>query len=167
MSVITLVILGVAILCAGAGIGYWVGRSGLAGGNAKLEKVEGEFAEYRQSVNKHFSQTASHFQTIGEQYRELYEHMASGAKSLCASDDASQVLPFNETPAIESDRDVSSEAETVIEQPADFATIEEEQLADAPVDEPAEVSEEQDRVVEPPVEIEADADEDPAQRMYH
>ena len=62
MSVIKLVIVGVAILIAGAGIGFWVGRSGLAGGNAKLEKVESDFAEYRQSVNKHFSKTPhSHF----------------------------------------------------------------------------------------------------------
>ncbi len=43
-------------------------------------------------MTEHFGQTAAHFQAIGKQYRELYEHMATGAQSLCESDDAGKTL---------------------------------------------------------------------------
>lgn len=94
MSAILLASAGVVILLVGGGVGFWVGRSGIGGGKARVEKAEAELEEYKRSVTEHFGQTAAHFQAIGKQYRELYEHMANGAQVLCESDEAGKQLLF-------------------------------------------------------------------------
>ena len=94
MSYVLVAGLAVAALLAGAGIGYWFGRAGKAVESAKLTEVEDEFSTYREKVTDHFAETASHFQSLGQQYRELYEHMAAGSQALCNSEDAAPKLPF-------------------------------------------------------------------------
>ena len=94
MNAILLASAGVVILLVGGGVGFWVGRSGIGGSKARVEKAEAELEEYKRSVTEHFGQTAAHFQAIGKQYRELYEHMANGAQVLCESDEAGKQLLF-------------------------------------------------------------------------
>ena len=94
MNAILLASAGVLILLVGGGVGFWVGRSGIGGGKARIEKAEAELEEYKRSVTEHFGQTAAHFQAIGKQYRELYEHMANGAQVLCEPDEAGIQLLF-------------------------------------------------------------------------
>ena len=86
--------LAIATLLIGAGIGYWLARMGTNKESAKRNEVEKEFETYRETVNEHFSTTASHFQSIGEQYRELYKHMAAGSQALCSPKDGELALPF-------------------------------------------------------------------------
>ena len=73
---------GVAILLIGLGLGFWAAQLRSGKQVAKAADVQRQFDDYRQSVTEHFGRTAEHFQAIGEQYRELYEHMASGADTL-------------------------------------------------------------------------------------
>ena len=94
MNAILLASAGVVILLVGGAVGYWAGRSGIGGSKARVKKAEAELEEYKRSVTEHFGQTAAHFQAIGKQYRELYEHMASGAQVLCESDEAGKQLLF-------------------------------------------------------------------------
>ena len=94
MNAILLAAAGVFVLLVGGGVGFWVGRSGIGGSKARVEKAEAELEEYKRSVTEHFGQTAAHFQAIGKQYRELYEHMANGAQVLCEPDDAGKQLLF-------------------------------------------------------------------------
>jgi uncharacterized membrane-anchored protein YhcB (DUF1043 family) len=94
MNAILLASAGVVILLVGGGVGFWVGRSGVGGGRARVEKAEAELEEYKRSVTEHFGQTASHFQAIGKQYRELYDHMANGAQALCEPGEAGKQLLF-------------------------------------------------------------------------
>jgi uncharacterized membrane-anchored protein YhcB (DUF1043 family) len=94
MNAILLASASVAILLVGGGIGFWVGRSGIGGGKARVQEAEAELEEYKRNVTEHFGQTAAHFQAIGKQYRELYEHMADGAQALCESEEAGKQLLF-------------------------------------------------------------------------
>lgn len=115
MNAILLASVGVVILLVGGGIGFWVGRSGVGGSRARIEKAEAELDEYKRSVTDHFGQTAAHFQAIGKQYRELYEHMSNGAQALCEPDEAGKRLLF--APGADS-------ASTNVEEPAAEAVIE-------------------------------------------
>jgi uncharacterized membrane-anchored protein YhcB (DUF1043 family) len=80
------VFFGLAALAAGAllgmAAGYWLAQRRARLDAAKAEDVQQRFDDYRRQVTEHFGRTAEHFQAIGEQYRELYEHMASGADTL-------------------------------------------------------------------------------------
>ena len=114
MNAILLASAGMVVLLIGGGIGFWAGRSGVGGSKARVEKAEAELEDYKRNVTEHFGRTAEHFQAIGKQYRELYEHMASGAQVLCEPDEAGKNLLF----APEADA-VSADAEE--RQPADYA----------------------------------------------
>lgn len=94
MNAILLASVGVIILLVGVGAGFWIGRSGIGGGKARIEKAETELEDYKRSVTEHFGQTAAHFQAIGQQYRELYEHMSNGAQALCEPGESGQQLLF-------------------------------------------------------------------------
>lgn len=96
MSYTLITAIAVAALLFGGISGFFIGRAGRKGDQAKLSDVENEFSDYREQVTEHFAKTANHFQSIGQQYRELYEHMASGSEALCATDDAKPSLPFGD-----------------------------------------------------------------------
>ena len=83
MSPIVLIGAGAVILLIGIGLGFWFGNAGRKRETAKTSEVQAELDTYRRDVSEHFSATAAHFQTIGEEYRRLYEHMAVGAQALC------------------------------------------------------------------------------------
>ncbi|MDJ0710115.1 MAG: DUF1043 family protein [Woeseiaceae bacterium] len=149
MNAILLASAGVIVLLVGLGAGFWLGRSGVGGGRAKVEKAEAELEEYRRTVTEHFGQTAAHFQAIGRQYRELYEHMSSGAQELCEPDEAGQRLLFapGADPALANVDDPVAEAvvEAEARAPLDFAASPSEpEPAEEPVaelTEEAEISE--------------------------
>jgi uncharacterized membrane-anchored protein YhcB (DUF1043 family) len=124
MNAILLASAGVVILLVGGGVGFWAGRSGVGGSRARVEKAEAELDDYKRSVTEHFDQTAAHFQAIGKQYRELYEHMSSGAQALCELDEAGKRLLF--APDADS-------ASTIVEKPAAEAVIEAEKTGDEQV----------------------------------
>jgi uncharacterized membrane-anchored protein YhcB (DUF1043 family) len=155
MNAILLASAGLIILLVGGGVGFWLGRSGVGGSKARVEKAEAELNEYKRSVTDHFGQTAAHFQAIGKEYRELYEHMSNGAQALCDADQAGQPLLF--APGADS---ASTNAEepaaevTTADQEAEMASeIEsaESDVADRPVSETAADSrpeaEERDRIL--------------------
>ena len=125
MNAILLASAGVVILLVGGGVGYWVGRTGIGGSKARVEKAEAELEEYKRSVSEHFGQTAAHFQAIGKQYRDLYEHMANGAQVLCESDEAGKQLLFAPGADAPSTDVEGASAETVAEAevrpPIDYA----------------------------------------------
>ena len=125
MNAILLASAGVVILLVGAGIGFWVGRSGVGGSKARVEKAEAELEEYKRNVSEHFGQTAAHFHAIGKQYRELYEHMASGAQVLCEPDESGKQLLFAPgadavTSNVE-DASAEADAEAAVRPPVDYA----------------------------------------------
>lgn len=127
MSQVLLITLGVMFAAAlGAGSGYWFGRTRRQREVAKADEIRAEFDDYRRRVTEHFGQTADHFQTIGREYRALYEHMASGAHALCDAKLPAESLPFAPTglpAAAAAEPPATGEAGAEEERPpADFAT---------------------------------------------
>lgn len=49
-----------------------------------LETARNELGNYRQDVNRHFLKTSLLFNKLTDDYREVYEHLASGAQNLCS-----------------------------------------------------------------------------------
>ncbi len=138
---------GVALLLIGLGLGFWAAQLRNGKQVAKAADVQKQFDDYRQNVTEHFGRTAEHFQSIGEQYRELYEHMASGATTLLDPQALDDKLSFMQPEKIEP--------------PADFARDE----AEAPIEEQAAVTDDQE--AEPATQADSDADADDSQRTYH
>ena len=118
MSETILIVLGaIGLLAAGGGLGFWFAQLRLRGESAKVDEVQQQFDDYRHEVTQHFGQTAEHFKAIGREYRELYEHMASGADSLCDCEAADVKLSFAPKAILES----IAEEQPQPEAPRDFA----------------------------------------------
>ena len=97
MSVMGIVLLGIGLFFAGAALGFLLGRRGKSAEHAKFEAVQTEFDDYRREVSAHFGETASRFQSIGKQYKELYEHLASGSLALCDTPAMQEGIEFAPT----------------------------------------------------------------------
>ncbi len=105
---------GAGLLLIGLGLGFWAAQFRNGKQVAKAADVQKQFDDYRQSVTAHFGRTAEHFQAIGEQYRELYEHMASGADTLLDPQEIDEKLSFVPAAMIEppGDDDAPAAVET-------------------------------------------------------
>jgi uncharacterized membrane-anchored protein YhcB (DUF1043 family) len=112
MSPIVLIGFGILILVIGLGLGYLFGNTIRAREIAKASDIEADLNKYRNDVTEHFNQTAAHFQSIGQQYKDLYEHMALGAEALCEESRPGRVLPFSPDALLTS----ASDAESVVEE---------------------------------------------------
>lgn len=60
---------------------------------SQIRSMKENHREYRDSVSDHFSMTAELVQHMTESYREVYQHLASGAQDLCSSEVANKLLP--------------------------------------------------------------------------
>ncbi len=147
VSTIGVIIIGLVCLAAGLGIGIWYAGMSSNVDAAKAEAVQDELDRYRKQVDEHFMDTAKHFAAIGQEYRSLYEHMASGAETLLSGDAEISRLGFPRiaTGAASSSDDTPSTAEVAskagetatAEQPDDetqHATIEMEDNQPMPSD---------------------------------
>ncbi|MEL6949351.1 MAG: DUF1043 family protein [Pseudomonadota bacterium] len=100
MSATMAIVLALFCLASGGFLGFLIGRGGASSEAKRAEALEEEFSDYRRNVTEHFGETAEHFRNIGRQYRDLYEHMASGADALCNDEDRAR-LAFPSLRAIE------------------------------------------------------------------
>ncbi len=154
---------GVGLLLIGLGLGFWASQLRISKQVAQAADVQRQFDDYRQNVVEHFGRTAEHFQTIGQQYRELYEHMASGADTLFDQQAIDEKLSFMPTMMVESpgDDDESGGVETPVTDEA--AVIDDQAMqGDSEKTEPTETQIED---AEPASQAKEDADE--PQRTYH
>ncbi|HSM29158.1 MAG TPA: DUF1043 family protein [Woeseiaceae bacterium] len=116
MSETTLIVLGaIGFLAAGIGLGFWFSQLRMRGQSAKAGEVQQQFDDYRREVTQHFGQTAEHFKAIGREYRELYEHMAGGADSLCDREALDTKLSFAPKAILESIAEEREEPEATEE----------------------------------------------------
>lgn len=76
--------------------------------------------EYQDSVSDHFSMTAELVQHMTESYRDVYQHLASGAQDLCSAEVASKLLPTDSDAVF--DTASGSEEEQDLIPPRDYAT---------------------------------------------
>jgi hypothetical protein len=91
-----------------------------AGGGKTAAELKTELSDYKENVAEHFQTMASLLHDMAEQYRSVYEYMASGAQALCDPERATSqieslragLLPASVSPVGDGDREsMSSESE--------------------------------------------------------
>ncbi|MEM9256021.1 MAG: DUF1043 family protein [Pseudomonadota bacterium] len=84
-----LVLGGLTLMLLGVVIGWWLGRNTSASGQKyreverKLDQVLQDKKLYEDEVVEHFTATAHLLNNLTESYREVHNHLASGAANLC------------------------------------------------------------------------------------
>lgn len=100
----------------GFGVGVLVGILAMLlfnkvrSGSASAAGLKQDYDAYKSQVEEHFEETSKKFQTMTEQYQDLYQHLSVGATSLCRPDSVAAALVDSSDPAkpaqIESDSTV-------------------------------------------------------------
>ncbi len=150
MNEILMAAAGLLLLLVGASIGYLLGRKGRSDATSKLEETQTAFADYRKDVTRHFDRTAEQFQSIGQQYRDLYEHMAKGAEAFCVPMEPGSALPFSSQTRLPTD---SEEGDIVAAGPTE---LDAEAESEMPLDETPDVAGESEATAEMPAEANID-----------
>lgn len=65
-------------------------------GGKTAAQLKEEHEQYREQVQQHFTKTSDLFQNVTMQYRELYDHLANGAQSLCQTIPATPALDLSD-----------------------------------------------------------------------
>ena len=78
----------------------------------KLKASQQEHEDYRQQVHQHFTTTAELFHRLTGSYRDVYKHLAGGARTLCPDDISSQLALASD------DRDILTDSSERPEQAA-------------------------------------------------
>jgi len=88
-SLTILITTGVIALLVGGAIGLFLGRRLSADGQRlrdterKLDQMTQDKRAYENEVVEHFSQTAGLLNALTDSYRNVHNHLASGAEALC------------------------------------------------------------------------------------
>lgn len=85
----------------------------------QIRRLKENHIDYRDSVSDHFSMTAELVQHMTESYKEVYQHLATGAQDLCSTEVASKLLPAS-TDAV-FDTNHTSEESSGLLPPKDYA----------------------------------------------
>lgn len=104
----------------------------LAGSKAECGKLQGqldemhhEFNDYQSKVSDHFSTTSHLINKLTDSYRNVHEHMASGAENLCEDESVKNLLSDSllSSNALLSDKITKRRTERTkpLEQPKDYA----------------------------------------------
>jgi len=101
---------GAILFALGAGSGYFLARQikdrRTVELEQKLESARNELSSYQGEVNRHFLKTSLLLGKLTDNYREVYEHLATGAQKLCAETPDTPKLNLPETgilPPMETD----------------------------------------------------------------
>jgi len=110
-------------------IGYFFGRRSAPGSEEnrdlqkKLDSLNDERTRFERQVNAHFADTAGKLNALTENYREVYEQIASGAATLCTESKSPNFTALA-PPAQAGDDSSSGTIESdsvVVEPPRDYA----------------------------------------------
>lgn len=86
----------------------------------QIRDLKDSHLNYRENVSDHFSMTAELFQHMTESYKEVYQHLATGAQDLCSKEVASKLLPTSSDSVFENDSS-DNESDSSISPPKDYA----------------------------------------------
>ena len=86
----------------------------------KIERMIESHEEYRENVSQHFDVTSVLINQMTGKYKEVYEHLASGAQDLCSTEVAEKLLPIQSDAVFE--KETTSNEPVQIDAPKDYAT---------------------------------------------
>ena len=91
---------GAIVFIIGGGVGFYIARQikdkHTLGLENQLETTQNQLSEYRGEVNRHFLKTSLLFNKLTDDYRDVYEHLATGAQKLCNDKPLSATLDLPE-----------------------------------------------------------------------
>jgi uncharacterized membrane-anchored protein YhcB (DUF1043 family) len=107
------IIVGLALFSIGVMLGYVLALhlQRKSSGGKLASELKAELDNYRDQVTEHFSRTSELFQTLTEQYRTLYDHLAEGAQGLCSPEPETPALEIPDTGLLEVPGAVSGQSE--------------------------------------------------------
>jgi len=92
---------GAIVFAIGGGVGFYIARQvkdkHTLGLEKQLETTQNQLSEYQGEVNRHFLKTSLLFNKLTDDYREVYEHLATGARKLCNDKPLAATLDLPET----------------------------------------------------------------------
>lgn len=59
----------------------------------KLQEMQRSHSNYKEEVSDHFNTTAELVQQMTDSYKDVYQHLATGAQELCSGEVANKLLP--------------------------------------------------------------------------
>jgi len=112
MWAIGLIVFAVGIAC-GAGLVLALSGSGRRAAELqdKLDRLQQEFAAYRDQVEQHFRKTSELVQTMTESYRNVYEHLATGSQALCQDPVSTPQLDIPQNAMLDTESDSNEDGE--------------------------------------------------------
>jgi len=99
---------------------------------AELEQSRDEIRDYRSRVTNHFRETARRVNVLTENYRDVYEHLALGAKDLCDKNNAPELM--NELKRNPMLREETAEDPVIDQEAVPVQTNAESKIADEDLD---------------------------------
>jgi uncharacterized membrane-anchored protein YhcB (DUF1043 family) len=91
---------GIACLAVGSALGFLLAKKTNTSSPAKISELEQQLLElqrvharYKEEVSEHFSTTADLVQQMTDSYKDIYQHLATGAQDLCSGEVANKLLP--------------------------------------------------------------------------
>ena len=85
----------------------------------QIRDIKDNHLAYKDNVSEHFSLTADLVQHMTESYRDVYQHLASGAQDLCSNEVASKLLPAGSDAVFDSNEDFETTSGLI--PPKDYA----------------------------------------------
>jgi len=83
---VEVILIGLVGLVLGFVLSVLVNKYKAQGSSEKLKELEKEYKDYRQKVDAHFVNTGVLFKGLTEQYRDVYQHISTGANTLCSDE---------------------------------------------------------------------------------
>lgn len=80
------ILIGLVGMVLGFILSVLVNKYKTQGSSEKLKELEKEYKDYRQKVDAHFVNTGVLFKGLTEQYRDVYQHISTGANTLCSDE---------------------------------------------------------------------------------
>ncbi len=118
-------ITGAVLFALGGGGGYFLARQAKDRRTVeleqKLESARSELSSYQGDVNRHFLKTSLLLGKLTDNYREVYEHLATGAQRLCAETPDTPKLDLPDTGILPPADTDEHEAEYLAVSPAQHA----------------------------------------------
>lgn len=125
-------LIGIGFLAVGIAIGYFLaGRvknnpSKIVELEQQIQDLQRSNSRYRDEVSEHFSTTAELVQQMTDSYKDVYQHLASGAQDLCSGEVASKLLPASSEAVFgiaqsENNDEDSDDGDGEIQAPKDYA----------------------------------------------
>lgn len=84
----------------------------------QVQQLQEQHRRYKDNVSEHFNMTAELVQHMTESYRDVYQHLASGAQDLCSGEVANKLLPASEDSVF---RVANNDDEDSVQAPRDYA----------------------------------------------